>query len=491
MAFDLSELLKDVSRSDTGREQIEYIGLSLIDSDPNNFYQLSKVDELADNIATCGLQQPIRVRRHPEKSGRYMIVSGHRRRAAVELLAADDPDRWQEVPCIVEQDDISPALQQLRLIFANSNTRALTPAEISEQALQVEKLLYQLKEEGHEFPGRMRDHVAQVVQVSKTKLARLKVIRENLADFWLSDFNANALHESTAYYLAQLPKADQELIFDYATKKYGDANRVSCSVVEAYGNRLHPMAELICPVEGIPCENIANKKDATIRCGIYDLHPCEKCCAVCYKLTTCQYACPKLAEQIAQKKAELREQRRQEKLAAETKDAPIVEDITRLWCRFGELRRGSAITVRSVVEALGHTYVKSVHQQYCDWEQGKKIDRNTCLPYGSILHHEIKTLIKMADLFNCSIDYMLCRTDCPDLVKEAPSDNVSNLDTGWQTGDPETPGAYLLMLDSGYGSFHYEKWSWDGAVWKDFIGVHDPDIDGEIRGWIPMPKEAI
>lgn len=175
--FNLADVLKDVPNLDTERKQIEYIPLNLIDGDPNNFYQLRGIENLAANIATCDLQQPILVRQ--KEDGRYVTVSGHRRRAALELLAKDDPERWQEVPCIVERDAVSPALQQLRLIYANANTRTMTSAELGEQAAQVEKLLYQLKEEGYEFPGRMRDHVAQAVNASKSKLARLKVIREN------------------------------------------------------------------------------------------------------------------------------------------------------------------------------------------------------------------------------------------------------------------------------------------------------------------------
>mgnify|MGYP006898665938 CR=1 FL=1 len=57
------------------------------------------------------------------------------------MLAQDNPERWSEIPCIVEADDASPALQQLRLIYANANTRKMTDAEISEQAQQVEKLI--------------------------------------------------------------------------------------------------------------------------------------------------------------------------------------------------------------------------------------------------------------------------------------------------------------------------------------------------------------
>ena len=134
MAFNLGEALKGVSELGTGREQIEYIRLDLIDPDPNNFYKLSGIEELAANIELFGLQQPLVVRVNPNDPERYMIVSGHRRRAALKMLAADDPERWREVACIQSQPATSPTLQQLQLIFANSDTRKMTDAEIAEQA---------------------------------------------------------------------------------------------------------------------------------------------------------------------------------------------------------------------------------------------------------------------------------------------------------------------------------------------------------------------
>ena len=54
MAFDLSELLAGVSDPGT-REQIEYFRLEQIEPDPNNFYQLSAIEDLAANIQLCGL----------------------------------------------------------------------------------------------------------------------------------------------------------------------------------------------------------------------------------------------------------------------------------------------------------------------------------------------------------------------------------------------------------------------------------------------------
>ena len=142
MAFNLGDALKNVPNSGTtGRQSITYLPLDSLDSDPGNFYELRDIDKLADNISVAGLQQPILVRAGKDL-GRYTIVSGHRRTAALRILAGEDPDRWAEVPCIIETDAVSPYLQQLRLIYANANTRYKTAAEISEEAVQVEELLY-------------------------------------------------------------------------------------------------------------------------------------------------------------------------------------------------------------------------------------------------------------------------------------------------------------------------------------------------------------
>lgn len=80
MAFDITSVLKDVPNPDTETEQIEYIDLDLIDPDPDNFYSLEGLDDLAANIELIGLQQPLRVR--TGEAGHVIVVSGHRRRAA-------------------------------------------------------------------------------------------------------------------------------------------------------------------------------------------------------------------------------------------------------------------------------------------------------------------------------------------------------------------------------------------------------------------------
>lgn len=286
MAFDLASVLKSVPGSDTDREQIQYIPLSQLDGDVHNFYHLGGVEDLAANIATVGLQQPIRVRVNPASPGRYLIVSGHRRRAALEMLQADDPEKWAEAPCIVEAASASPALQQLRLIYANANTRTLTAAEISEQAVQVERLLYQLKEEGYAFPGRMRDHVAQAVGASKSKLARLKVIRDNLIREWDDLFKADEIGESVAYALAGIPPEWQLIIWTGWRKKPG---RLYESCVKAFVPRFQRISQQVCPETGTPCMHDTQMMIISSRDQYMD--PCRSCCRDCVHLCFCKSPC--------------------------------------------------------------------------------------------------------------------------------------------------------------------------------------------------------
>lgn len=208
--FDLGDYLKAEPVSGLNTEQIVRIPLDRIDPDPNNFYSLQGIEELAGNIELVGLLDALRVRPRGEK---YVIVSGHRRREAIRLIAEGGSHMFDAgVPCIVEYGEASDAMRELRLIYANSATRVMSAADLSKQAERVTQLLYELKEQGVEFPGRMRDHVAQACQVSASKIARLHAIRSNLRDFYRLFFDNGELPEGSAYRISQeTPEVQKEL----------------------------------------------------------------------------------------------------------------------------------------------------------------------------------------------------------------------------------------------------------------------------------------
>ena len=475
MAFDLGELLKDVSNSDTGREQIEYITLDLIEEDPNNFYQLSGIEELAANIELCGLQQPVRVRAIPG-SDHYRIVSGHRRRKAVETLAQDNPERWSEIPCIIEADDASPALQQLRLIYANANTRTMTSAEVSEQAVQVEKLLYQLKEDGYEFPGRMRDHVAQAVGQSKSKLARLKVIRDNLAFSWKALWKANKLGESVAYELAQLNSNYQEMIFAATS----NTTMLSAGTVQEYAKRLQTIEEMRCgSKKDTVCLHKKTMQEKSVKDRWQD--PCRShCCLTCASLTSCKSSCNKASGKKAELKAAAKADAAAYAQKQAERDKPSLDIIRTVYARVGEARAAADVSVADLYKAQGKAYSESIDlEKQLALEHGTaKLNTNTTLPFGyGFYASDVKALVAVADLLQVSTDYLLGR--------EAKA--VPTVGTTWRTGNPEAYGTYVAYVEiAGSDKKTLRELLWDGEEWYLFVDPIDENVT--VCSWTDRPE---
>lgn len=253
--FDLGGFLahqEEVSKLDTpaARERYEQIDIDQLDPDPENFYSMDGLEKLAENILLCGLLQPLRVK-PGTKPGRYTVMAGHRRRAAIRRLVDEGHEEFRLVPCVRDGGGCSDTLQELKLIYANSDTRDLTAAELSKQAQKTELLLYRLKEEGFAFPGRMRDHVAEVCRISAPKLARLKVIREGLIPAYMELFDRDKLPEQTAYALARLPVEFQERLCRVLDKPPAGAKAEKLLAKYDDGWRWEP--ELTCP-DGKSCK---------------------------------------------------------------------------------------------------------------------------------------------------------------------------------------------------------------------------------------------
>lgn len=486
MAFNLADVLKDVSNSGTGQEQIEYIPLSQIDEDPNNFYQLTDIPLLADNISLCGLQQPIRVRQKAD--GRYIIVSGHRRRAALEMLVADGHEMWQSVPCIVERDEASPALQQLRLIYANANTRKMTSAEISQQAEQVEKLLYQLKEEGYDFPGRMRDHVAEAVGASKSKLARLKVIRENLDESWVDAWAEGTIGESVAYNLAQMPKFWQGIIHN----EWGERPRqLSADTVTLIRDRFNNVTKIKCNYGLNICEHTVTMME---KCAIGYNGGCYDCCFDCASLRTCKNVCPQALSKQKELKATAKKAQFDAKREQEERDRPGAEFARMVWDRIGKARECSGASIKDIVFARGESF----YNETCDDPKQKKMESgegdyspNSTVCFGySLRACDVMHIVAVADVLQCSVDYLLGRTEDREshLSNAVEQNPVSYQGTTWQTGKPTTVGEYIILVKfSSLSNLVHQKLTWNGNGWESHGEPFDFD-DVQIVNWIPMPK---
>lgn len=482
MGFDLASVLKNVPDSGTGdgRERIEYIGLDRLHDDPNNFYSLDGIEELAENIEFAGLQQPVRVRRDAEHSGEYIIVSGHRRTAAMRKIVEDGNKAFETVPCIVEADGGSEALRELRLIYANSDTRRMSSADISKQAERVEALLYQLKEEGVEFPGRMRDHVAEACKVSKSKLSRLKVIRDKLApDIYAGYYEKGLIKEDPAYELARLPVDVQHSIVDRATRadrrniKYLGADKV-----KDQGKDIARFSKMACRCEqGGTCINIPNLTDKLYSNGWRGYSHCGSgCCYDCDELATCSKCCSRMAEVKAQKKAERKEARAAEAAAQAKRDKPKIDALRFLWNRMGEACKRAGVDYNETCDDAKLYGVVSRETAESLLNGSGKLEASSWTPFGtSITVHDVNHLVKLADLLGCSLDYLFGR--------DVPESGTCTAEPRWQTGEPPEEGEYVVRVE-GPGEY-----GTDIVIYKDgrWWGYEAPR-KYRVVGWWPMPE---
>ena len=300
---------------------------------------------------------------------------------------------------------------------------------------RVEELLYQLKEEGYEFPGRMRDHVAEACKVSKSKLSRLKIIRENLEESWRPGYEKGDLAESAAYALAQMPQARQRVIYDGLAAQGKCPSTKSEYTVKNYGDSLAKVDEINCQTYGSgPCVNREAMRKRIMGQDSYSYSYCRQCCGDCPELIRCKYACPMLAERVKVLKEDAKARRQQEKKAAETKSLPKVEQIKALWARFAQARAASGKTAEEFCHGVGIYCPVSFIEEMEQLEQGKaRITQDTRLPFGlSCGLSEVQRYVKAADLLGVSLDYLLCRTDDP--AGSAPQPEGQLVLNGWMPG---------------------------------------------------------
>lgn len=490
--FDMGDFAKalaqPVSESGTERAQIEYIDIDLLESDPNNFYRLNDIPELADSIATIGLQQPIRVR--DGENGHVVIVSGHRRAAAIRLLLEDGRVDLREVPCIREQDSASPALRELRLIYANSATRQLSSAELAQQAEKVRELLYQLKEEGFEFPGRMRDHVAEACNISKSKLARLEKIEKGLASCYRDAWKAGTLPEDTADALASLPEATQERIKRLCPKTTPSAGRIRNATTR--GEYL--AVRFKCP-DGSVCTHMDKFFRHDLKANSWETCGGEKCCLECrsggahdsagYYGAACTDMCGKAREKYEKAKEKKKASDAAAAEKAQSKAiARIRADAQRIVRAADAAGLGDEVDLR--YDYGGYVAV-GLLKRLCAGETPDKAGYLSRT--AGLIPWRVADAVELAKTLHCSVDYLLGLTDEIKPVATEPGQCALAL---WMPGsispgDPCDVVADFVVGEDvcGRKAIVRKVCQWDGSSFRFREG--GAEIDAEVVRWLALP----
>ena len=493
--FDLGELTRalagDVPESGTeGRDQIEYIDIDLIDSDPGNFYELRDIPDLAGDIETVGLQQPLLVR--PSEDGHVVLISGHRRRAALKLLVDEGKERFRQVPCIRKTGG-NALVYEMQLIFANAHTRVLTNAEIGKQAARLEEIFYQLKEQGYEFPGRMIDHVAEACNIKRAKLGRIKKIFTHLAPCYKPLWDAGDLPEDTADALAGLPQEVQERIKRVCPKKTPTARNI-----RSMGERLESKQCDYCTVgfrcpDGGACTHQDKFFRHDLTCGSWEICSGLKCCVTCskggahspgggmYGGAACPEMCAKARAIYEKAKAEKQDSEEREAAKARSKavqkamadaarivraaDAAGLDDDTRLESTYLPLAKVGALRKIS---------------------QGDIPDDMSNYGLSEIIPYRTKDLTSMAQTLYCSTDYLLGLTD---QLRPAAAEPGQMVLAAWMPGGltPPEPCEVVADVDPGDGGKPVRCFlRWLGGVWM-FKNL-DKKIGMTVIRWLRLPE---
>ncbi|NCB30299.1 MAG: hypothetical protein EOM66_02700 [Clostridia bacterium] len=213
--FSVSAFMNEQSKAQSVAAEAEnrtvIIPLDMIDPSPENKYSMDGIEELAASIELVGLLQHLLLRQKPD--GRYAVVAGHRRRAALQMLVDGGSEKHKDVPCTIIRSD-NDVMAELRLIMANSNTRIMTDADKVYQAERLRELLLSLKHSGYKFGMRMREVIAQMMGVSTTNAGRYESIIKHLIDGWKDVFKDQGISITTAAELARRPADVQERMLE-------------------------------------------------------------------------------------------------------------------------------------------------------------------------------------------------------------------------------------------------------------------------------------
>lgn len=493
--YDLGDLVAAVSELDTtaAAPQLQLVPLENIVVNKDNFYKLTALDALADSIAMDGLQQPLVVTAIPAEPGTYRLISGHRRRAAIEKLVKDKENPREDlrlVPCMVKTYS-SPAMEELQLILANSTARVLSNAEVMKQAEKMEMLLYQLKEEGYEFPGRMRDQVAAACKVSAPKLARLKVIREKLIADFMYLFEKDKLSEQAAYAIARMPVEFQSRL----AKVRGDREYHGYDMDEIlarYGKGWRWEPELTCP-DGKACR----RGDSFLLHDIehrHDMCGGNKCCLECSRATDRYSPCDRMCSKAQARRKDARDE-------AAAKEQERLEKASR---KYEKETQHNAQRLLRAIEAAGlPDNAKFNWRNYWTVVTVEKVRKYAAGEFSDILScaeldpSRLENPKALAELLGCSTDYLLGLTEDltpvayeankePDEPKPEPAAETRSASAWIPLSEHHPKDGQLCFVIDGCGDVEYAKYEsgeWiEGAnTWRTLL------YDQEISYWMPAP----
>lgn len=453
--------LAKVSDSDT---PVKLIPLAQIHPNPRNFYpRVENLEDLEESIQANGLLEPLTV--VPDESGGYRLISGHNRFAALRRIHSA---KYEDgVPCLV-----LPAMDEhveLAAIIEANRQRVKTQALLAEEAEKLTQAYMARKRAGENLPGRIRDRVAEAMQISKTKLANLNAIRNGIkVPGLMAKWERDEIPEAAALEIARLPVEAQYRLLDWVIDGHHNYSMrdVRQFAVMWGGCRKE------CPETGGFCPHAQDIYDQDFHGGVW--HGAG-CCQQCNKKDTCPAACsfarPHEPEEGAGGIAPPPKLENRVELSAE--DWQVRRE--RFSERLRAARESTGLDRAAFAEKIGE-----YKATYSAWENGN-------LPGSSAFP-------RLAQALGVSTDYLYGLTDDP-APKAAPAQ--------WQPLDeahwPADEQLVILAFNNGLGEMCYATARCVGG-YHDIYPFEDTDVGCELNEpshgdyeagywWMPLPEK--
>lgn len=212
--------------ANTLTDSIKMIDIDELHESQDNFFIVDRIEEFADTIlGQGGVKDNLIVR--PLESGGYEIISGHRRRSAVQYLIDKGKNVSRYLPCLVQEysDDDSRVLD---IILMNVSTRQISDSELWKSYELIDRILKSKKSSGEKF-GRIREKLGELLGVSPAQVGKMQNVEKNAIPAVKDAIENGDISISTANEIAKLDtKRQQQLAdLDLSSVKHKDVKKLT------------------------------------------------------------------------------------------------------------------------------------------------------------------------------------------------------------------------------------------------------------------------
>ena len=131
--------------ANTLNDSIKMIDIDELYDSEDNFFDINRIEEFAETILGQGGVKDNLIVRQIENG--YEIISGHRRKAAVQYLLDNGKNISRYLPCLVQNYDNDDD-KMLDMIFMNISSRKISDSEMWKSYEIVDKILKNRKSAG-------------------------------------------------------------------------------------------------------------------------------------------------------------------------------------------------------------------------------------------------------------------------------------------------------------------------------------------------------